>query len=258
MPRDPGPVVHDHRVAPDGLTNASVIGRLLEEVSWDGPRVRAYRDGGRGRENVLTAEVLSPLSYLPRDQFLGEVLRSAHGANEACAGAASEIEKAHLVLLPDESLLPGSSVVVQPDATMGMPGHFVLIEAKRIRRASFQPEQLAREYITLLDVAAGRIPLLLLVLGAPPPIAVKGRGRLDPIEVVTTQLDAVLGRTKHYDGDAASLTAKLPDTLAWITWAEIREIVVRQAASLPDTANGLDGTVDRLASAVVAAIDWHS
>ncbi len=245
-------------VAPDELTNASVIGRLLEEVSWEGQRVRGYRDGGRGRENVLTAEVFSPLSYLPRDQFLGEVLQSAHGAKEACLGAAAEIEDAHLVLLPDESLLPGSSVVVQPDATIEMPGHFVLIEAKRIRRATFQPEQLAREYITLLDQAAKRVPLLLLVLGEPPPIAVKGHGRLDPIEAVTAQLDSVLGRTKDYEADAASLAAKLPDPLAWITWTEIREIVLRQAGGFVDLADGLAGTVDRLASAVVAAIDWHS
>lgn len=245
-------------VAADDLTNASVIGRLLEEVSWDGQRVRAYRDGGRGRENVLTAEVFSPLSYLPRDQFLGEVLRSAHGAHKACLGVASEIEDAHLVLLPDESLLPGSSVVVQPDATIDMPGHFVLIEAKRIRRASFQPEQLAREYITLLNEAAGRTPLLLLVLGSPPPVAVKGHGRLDPIEAVTVQLSTVLGRTKNYDDDQASLTTRLPDTLAWITWAEIRQIVIRQAGDFADMTNGLDGTIDHLASAVVAAIDWHS
>lgn len=110
------------------LTNASVIGRLLEEISWDGERVRVYRDGGRGRENVLTAEVLSPLSYLPRAHFLGEVLRSAHGAKDACQGAASEIEMAQLALLPDQSLLPGSTVVVQPDATIAMPNHFVLVE----------------------------------------------------------------------------------------------------------------------------------
>lgn len=245
-------------VTRDELTNASVIGRLLEEVSWDGQRVRAYRDGGRGRENVLTAEVLSPLSYLPRDQFLGEVLRSAHGAKQACVGAASKIEKAQLTLLPDESLLPGSRVVVQPDATIAMPGHFVLVEAKRIRSASFQPEQLAREYVTLLDVAADRVPLLLLILGAPPPVAVKGYGRLDPIEAVTTQLDAVLGRTNDYQGDAESLAARLPDVLAWITWAEIREIVVGQAADFTDLATGVGGTIDRLASAVVTAIDWHS
>jgi len=43
----------------DHLANGSVIGRLPEEISWEGAAVRAYRDGGRGRgrENVLTAEL---------------------------------------------------------------------------------------------------------------------------------------------------------------------------------------------------------
>lgn len=59
--------------------NASVIGRLLEEISWEGATVRKYRAGGRGLENVLTAEVLLPLSYLPRTAFLGPVLRTARG-----------------------------------------------------------------------------------------------------------------------------------------------------------------------------------
>lgn len=242
----------------DDLTNTSVIGRLLEEVSWEGERVRAYRDGGRGRENVLTAEVLSPLSYLPRDAFLGEVLRSAHGATDARMGAAGEIEDADLVLLPDESLLLGSTVVVQPDATLATPGHFVLIEAKRIRSASFQPEQLAREYVTLLDQAATRVPLLLLVLGSPPPVAVKGHGRLDPIDAVTSQLGAVLARTIGYEEDATSLVAQLPETLAWITWAEIREVIRRQAAHFPNATDGLAGTINRLAEAAITAIDWHS
>lgn len=59
--------------------NVSVIGRLLEEISWEGSRVKQYREGGRGLENVLTAEVLLPLTYLPRGPFLAPVLRSAHG-----------------------------------------------------------------------------------------------------------------------------------------------------------------------------------
>jgi hypothetical protein len=67
--------------------NASVIGRLLEEISWEGRRVRNYRSGGRGMENVLTAEVMLGLYYLPRRPFLGEVIRSARGC-AGCAGAA--------------------------------------------------------------------------------------------------------------------------------------------------------------------------
>jgi hypothetical protein len=55
------------------LANNSVLGRLFAEISWEGARVREYRDGGRGRENVLTAEVLGALSYLPRSTFLAAV-----------------------------------------------------------------------------------------------------------------------------------------------------------------------------------------
>ena len=54
----------------------SITGRLLEEISWEG-NARRYRRGGQGRENVLTAEVFQILDFLPRDRFLGEVIRSA-------------------------------------------------------------------------------------------------------------------------------------------------------------------------------------
>ncbi len=100
----------------DPLTNSSVIGRLLEEISWEGQNVRAYRDGGRGRENVLTAEVLWPLSCLPRDAFLAEVLRHAHGAEANRLRAAAEAAEADVMLLPDEIKLGPERVVVQPCA----------------------------------------------------------------------------------------------------------------------------------------------
>lgn len=68
----------------EDATNTIIIGRLLEEISWEGKRVRHYRRGGRGVENVLTAEVLLHLSFLPRTHFLAEVLLAAHGAEKAC------------------------------------------------------------------------------------------------------------------------------------------------------------------------------
>ena len=39
----------------DDLANDSPIGRLLEEISWQS--AKKYRNGGRGIEYVLTAEV---------------------------------------------------------------------------------------------------------------------------------------------------------------------------------------------------------
>ncbi|MBD2648195.1 hypothetical protein H6G92_18560, partial [Nostoc foliaceum FACHB-393] len=47
-------------------SNSRVIGRLLQELSWVGSTIKEYRDGGRGFENVLTAEVFLALDFLPR------------------------------------------------------------------------------------------------------------------------------------------------------------------------------------------------
>ena len=70
---------HQFPVRP--LVNDSPVGRLLEEISWEG-NARPYRHGGRGRENVLTTEVFALLDWLPRQAFLGAVLAAAHGADQ--------------------------------------------------------------------------------------------------------------------------------------------------------------------------------
>jgi hypothetical protein len=169
-----------------GVTTAppadSTLGRLLQELSWEGRSVRNYRDGGLGRENVLTAEVLTALDYLPRTAFLGAVLAAAHGADQARSQVMSEVEEAVITLLPDEVRLQPRNphqqdgLVVQPDAIISSSNSYVLVEAKRLRRSSFQPEQLAREYLAVTQQANGRTPLLLLILGAPPPVAGRASG----------------------------------------------------------------------------------
>jgi len=61
----------------------TTINRLLAEVSWEGSKIANYKvgkahEGGRGFENVLTAEVFNALDFLPREHFLGSILASAH------------------------------------------------------------------------------------------------------------------------------------------------------------------------------------
>ncbi|MGI9017077.1 MAG: hypothetical protein ACR2HR_08240 [Euzebya sp.] len=129
--------------------NTSVIGRLLDEVSWVGSKIRDYRGGGRGHENVLTAEVLLPLTYLPRAEFLGEVFRCANGADEARRRVADELEHAEIVFLPDQSQLGPDGPGVQPDGMIVSQTCHVLVEAKAMK-GSFQPEQLAPISRTLL------------------------------------------------------------------------------------------------------------
>jgi hypothetical protein len=238
------------------LRNMSVVGRLLEEISWEGANVRAYRYGGRGRENVLTAEVLWPLSLLPRDAFLGHVIAAAHGADEARAVVTAEAEWAEVVLLPDEFLVGSGKVVVQPDATIGSDRIFVLVEAKRIRRSSFQPHQLAREFVTVLREAGDRVPLLLLILGDPPPVAVQRRGRIEIADAIARSLDTVLDCA--IEDEFPDLDRLIRDHVAWITWTEIEDVVIHQAADFVDAPRGTSGTIARLCESIISAISWHS
>ena len=69
-------------------------------------------------------------------------------------------------------------VEVQPDAIITTPSVYCLVEAKRIRSSSFQPRQLAREFVMAQQFAGERRPILALLLSAPPPVRVQGRGRL--------------------------------------------------------------------------------
>ena len=124
----------DARVQSD---SSSIIGRLLDEISWEG-NARRYRGGGRGKENVLTAEVLYPLDLLPRTSFLGEVIAGAHGADAARQRMTQEVERATLSFLPGDLSLANSTIRVQPDALLTSPSCYTFIEAKRIRPSRFQ------------------------------------------------------------------------------------------------------------------------
>jgi len=175
------------------MTNDSPLGRLLEELSWEG-NANKYREGGRGLENVLVTEVFSALDLLPRRAFLGEILAAAHGADVARAATIESIEDAVVDLLPGGPDLALGGPNIQPDAYLHLPDATVLVEAKRIRSGAFQPEQLAREFLTLMRDHQTTYRLLLLVLPKPPPVPVSGLGQLEVVEAITSQLPAVYAR----------------------------------------------------------------
>jgi hypothetical protein len=241
----------------DALANSSVLGRLLEEISWEGARVRGYRDGGRGRENVLTAEVLGALSYLPRSTFLAAVFRAAHGADDTRERVAVEAEQARITLLPEESTLASGGTVVQPDGLLVTPSCHVLLESKGMGRSAFQPEQLSREFACVVRDAGNARPLLLLITPTAPPVPVKGHGRVPVGAAVRLFLEPVLARTSGLDTPLHDLIARIPDTVAWITWNEVQAAVANahfDAAALPVS---VAGTVQRLRDDLLKAIDWH-
>ncbi|MFJ1761421.1 hypothetical protein ACIOD2_13950 [Amycolatopsis sp. NPDC088138] len=247
---------------PDDLPRTP-MSRLLEEISWDGRSVSKYRDGGRGKENVLTAEVLTALDYLPRDAYLANVLRHAHGPSAAAELAAAEAEAAEIIFLPEEIALnpaakSGSQLIVQPDATITSPSTVVLLEAKAIRAGTFGPEQLAREYLAVTAMAGRRTPLLLLVLGTPPPVKIRGgRVRLDVTDAILANLEDIYRRAAPHPWSLGELRQRVAACYAWLTWTELAELVIAEHALGRHSGTFAAGTVDRLVDTIERAVKWH-
>ncbi|WP_426766128.1 hypothetical protein ACP3TD_06095 [Pseudarthrobacter sp. 1G09] len=107
-------------MAEPSTATSSIVGKLLEENSWE--KAKYYRNGGQGRENVLTAEVLVGLDFLPRNHFLGAVIRAAHGADAARQRLANEVEDLQMQFLPGDFIIGSDNrktrLVVQPDAVL--------------------------------------------------------------------------------------------------------------------------------------------
>jgi hypothetical protein len=243
--------------------STSVLGRLLEELSWAGVTIRNYRNGGRGYENVLTAEALQGLDFLPRRMFLGSVLSASQGAVAARAKLVEEIEDACFTLLPgNQYLIPSgkhhqTKLPVQPDGIIESMSTFVLLEAKRIRSSSFQPEQLAREYVLALRDAGKRMPLLWLILGESPPVKVAGHHRLTIADAIALHVEAVLDRAENHKGNLAEALARIDDVVCWITWKKISDIVEARAAALSCVDPSHCAALKRIAESVTRAIAWH-
>ncbi|MDN3935686.1 hypothetical protein QWJ39_05100 [Arthrobacter sp. YD4] len=237
----------------------SVISRLLHEISWEGRKVKLYRDGGRGMENALTAEVFQGLSNLPRDMFLGEILRCAHGADEARLAAAIEVEHSDLDVLPGSLPLPALGIDVQPDVWMTGSSVQVLVEAKGFKKgAGFNREQLPRELLCLEAHSGGRTPLLLLILASPPPIKLTGNGFHEVDAGVAVGLDSVCERAGMTHEEYERLRTAIPACVAWITWEEIHAVVMRQKGALSGLPSSIAASVHRTADGVAQAIRWHS
>jgi hypothetical protein len=242
----------------------SALDRLLETLSWDGAGIRKYRQGGAGQENVLTTEILSALDFLPRS-FLGLVLRSAHGDNATLDSVAGEAEQAEITVLGEDIFLRpsgsshGERITLQPDALIDMPGTYVLVEAKRIRSpAEFGPDQLAKSLAVAVTQAATRRPLVLLMMGTPPPIALRGGGgrRLSIEDSIAEHLPRI-ATSSDFDLDAEHLLSRLAQTVAWITWDEIRDLAEQHLQEFDATPKEVRASIARLVESIVCVVERH-
>jgi hypothetical protein len=264
--------------SPDGLTpNAeresrtgafvtrapSVLGRLLQELSWEG-NARHYRGGGRGFENVLTAEVFQALDFLPRSYFLGPVLAGAVGAERSVKALASEAEDASFSFLPgDTALAKKPALAVQPDVVIESSSTYCLVEAKRLGSARFQPEQLAREYVAAIQEAAkpraghGRQPLLLLVLPKKPPVLVSRRGALEISDAIELHLERVVSRCDQSFPPVTELVDRITSVVAFTTWSAIADVIRTARDDFPHSCGSMLASVTRLSNTALTAIEWH-
>jgi hypothetical protein len=227
----------------------SAIRQLLDEISWEGTAT-TYRSGGLGKENVLTTEVFQALDFLPRGHFLGPVLDSIQGQSLRAARLAATVEQMSVSILPGDLTAGEFGVRVQPDVLLTSDSHFVLVEAKAIRRSSFQVEQLAREVLVTQARREGRYGVVLLVLGAPPPVLVKGLGRVAIDDAVREGLQRIAART--------SVLPEIDVDVLWTTWSSIADLARQRVDSFANPDPSVTASVHRLGHNLLAAIEAHS
>jgi len=247
--------------------NSSAIGQLLKEISWEGKGVKSYRDGGLGRENVLTAEVFQALDFLPREDFFGEVVLKSHLIRETTQVAdevISEIDSAEFILLPGNYYLRPSEnshftgIGVQPDVLVESEKSSILIEAKRIRSGSaFNKQQLAREFVLVTRESKQKKPFLLLVLKNEPPIKVSGAGIMEIREAILKDLKEVYEQTEGHHMEYEQLVDLIDTSVAWVTWDQINSIVKEQVRKY-DVEQPVNRTIQRLVESINESIERHS
>lgn len=235
----------------------SIIGRLLEELSWTGRLITNYRGGGRGYENVLSAEVLQALDFLPRGDFFGSIVEGLHDGNaETRAALRHGAEEANFLVLPGEMHLHGDAipkVEVQPDAIITTGEIYCLVEAKRIRSSQFQSRQLAREFVMAHRLAAGRRPMLLLIISNPPPVKVQKRGKISIREAIIAALPEVFDLGTDLD----RWVGLIDETIFWITWDELASLIRTAAGPFDSGSQSVNASIKRLADSVLQSIQWH-
>jgi len=85
----------------------------------------------------------------------------------------------------------------------------------------------------------------LIFLAAPPPVPISEHGWLYLNQAATLGLRGVLVGVDGLD-DPEQLVEWVPETVAWITWPAVVDVVRRSAQAYPSADATARGTVDRL------------
>ena len=165
----------------------------------------------------------------------------------------ADIERVTVDLLPGDLTHPDLELRAQPDVHMDSSETFVFVEAKRLRRWSFQADQLAKELILAAEHGGDRHAVLLLILSAPPPIRVQGHGALSIEDAVLLGQQLISARHRRHVG-----VPQASDAVAWTTWADIGATVAEAAQNYNNPDESTFNAVTRLAMTVTEALRVHA
>lgn len=192
-------------------------------------------------------DVLLQLDHLPRGHFLGAVLAAATGADEARERLVREVELAEMTVHP-QPMPVGSRHRVHLDAQLETPGVLAAVETKPVQSLTQHAEHVA-QLVTALSSARGqRAALALLVLDEAPPYRVGRRGTLGLQGLME------LGAGELADRGQPLATIPDADSIAWLTWARVREVVTQQRDSFECSDPSVHAAVNRLATSFLGTI----
>ena len=243
----------------------TMIGRILSEVSWTGKNVKGYRDGGAGYENVLTAEVFQLLDFLPRSVFLNKVLQNVNMLNgNKYKISTDNSEKMNLDILPGNYYLKEkynshqTGMPVQPDGILESDELYIMLEAKRIKSSSFQPQQLAKEFYLMTREMQDKKPLLLIVLGKKPPVLIKGKGRRAIADDILLEIDSISQKANYHPLTNDQIESLVKDSVGWITWDEVLKICKEQLTLIDSDNSTYTNSIKRMVQELDKVVKRHS
>ncbi len=249
-------------------TNMSTLERLLSTMSWEGKLVvKAYRNGGKGMENVLTTEAFNILEFLPRKTFWTPIVNALHMENDSTRRTfLKELDSLTFSILPDNYYLKepvtshARSMPVQPDGILETDSLYILLEVKPIKPGPFQRYQMTKEYYLVVREAKrlGKTPLLLFVTGKEPPYTVKQYGKANPVPFIQESISHIYSQTKSNTLTLDELINQVEDVVTWVTWNEINQAVKLAGDTYENVDQDTYSAVSRLYEEFQAIIKRHT
>ena len=246
------------------VINYNLSDNLLRTIFWEEHLFRAYRIGNRDMGKYLTKQVFRILDFLPRKHFLGEIIKSLNMNDEHAKSLLySNLEDNRFTLLPcnhhlREPFLLHKKLAVDSNKIVDSLFNYTIVEAKRIKPNAFRKKNLVCKFSTVIKKPLETNPLLLLILGNKPPVLVIGSERKHLKEEIIENLSIIHDLKNSNSLPIDELNKMVNKHLAWTTWEDIMNIVIRQYNTY-ETNDLLEKRyIRRFCDTLVQTIQWYT